>query len=309
MRATRTLLLVAILGCGHSSSMNGDDAPATGSDVGIDTPQVGGDYDSDGPIPYDVHVEHLSTAGHNFDVTVYMPSTPGPHPAVGLSCGSTQTAAGYVPYGKRLASHGIAAVIEDVSRSRTDRHPAERGLCRRCLMPSLAGKIDLRRSASPVTPAAARSAARGGRGLKGKVVAWSGRSGRQPVRDDAAFARDTLPSIGITTTFLGAQVTSNCAPAADSYPTLYPLTPSPSVLIIGVGAGHTQLETADACTACTLCSPSGTADSNTVLAYAVRYFTAFFARELQGDASVGPTLDGAGAQTDVAAGRVTIMSK
>ena len=115
--------------------------------------------------------------------------------------------------------------------------------------------------------------------------------------------------IGIPTTFLGAEVESNCAPAGDSYPILYPLAPAPSVLLLGVGAGHTQLEVASACAGCGLCSPSGTANPDVVLAYAVRYFTAFFARELLGDTSVGATFDGAGAPTDVAAGRVKVQSK
>ena len=83
-------------------------------------------------------------------------------------------------------------------------------------------------------------------------------------------------------------MTSNCAPVADSYPTLYPLSPTPSVLIVGEGAGHTQLEPANACTLCSVCSPSGTADSNVVLAYATRYSTAFFARELLGDTPSAP---------------------
>jgi hypothetical protein len=147
--------------------------------------------------------------------------------------------------------------------------------------------------------------------LAGKVVAWFG---LDPVDNQfgmvpGAFARTDLPDIGIPTTFLGASVTSNCAPAADSYPTLYPLAPSPSVLIVGEGAGHTQLESPDACTACTICTPEGTADPKVVLAYAIRYMTAFFARELLDDASVGATFDGAGGPEDVAAGLVTISSK
>lgn len=75
------------------------------------------------------------------------------------------------------------------------------------------------------------------------------------------------------------------------------------------GAGHTQLEPADACTACGICSPSGTADPAVVLAYATRCLTAFFARELLGDTGVGATFDGALGPADVAAGRVTIMGK
>jgi hypothetical protein len=148
-------------------------------------------------------------------------------------------------------------------------------------------------------------------GLKGKVVAWFG---LDPVDNQfgagpGVFARTNLSKIGIPTAYVGAEVTSNCAPAADSFPMLYPASPSPSVLILGKGAGHTQLEASTGCTACGICSPAGTADPDVVLAYAVRYFTAFFARELLGDASVGASFQGAGAPADVAAGTVTVTSK
>ena len=53
----------------------------------------------------------------------------------------------------------------------------------------------------------------------------------------------------------------------------------------------------------------GTANQQVVLRYAVRYLTAFFARELLGDASVGKTFQGAGATADEAAGLVQITSK
>jgi hypothetical protein len=147
--------------------------------------------------------------------------------------------------------------------------------------------------------------------LKGKVVAWFG---LDPVDNEflmtpRQFARTDLPRIGIPTAFLGAQVASNCAPAADSYPTLYPLAPAPSALVTGVGAGHTDFEDPGGCTLCGLCSPRGSADPALVLSYSIRYFTAFFARELLGDASVGAAFEGAGAPEDVAAGRVIVTSK
>ena len=98
-------------------------------------------------------------------------------------------------------------------------------------------------------------------------------------------------------------------PAADSYPLLYPKSPSPSALVVGKGAGHEQLEPVSSCTACGVCSPAGNADPNVVLAYSVRYLSAFFGRELLGDSGVGPAFEGAGAAADVAAGRVTVTSK
>jgi hypothetical protein len=292
------------------------DAPGTGDDdAAVDTPPGSNAYDSDGTIAYTTMVEHLSNAGRSFDVTVYMPSTPEPHPVVGLACGSQQTADGYVPYGKRLASYGIAAVIANDAGALTNTIDVLTNFTytMNTWMPSaLAGQVD-------TTKLGLAGHSRGGavsllaaeRDLKGTVVAWFG---LDPVDNEfgmtpGAFARDTLPMIGIPTTYLGASVTSNCAPTADSYPMLYPKSPSPSVLIVGVGAGHTQLEDPAGCSVCTICSPSGTADGNVVLAYSVRYFTAFFARELLGDSSVGETFDGAGGPSDSTAGRVMIMSK
>jgi hypothetical protein len=57
------------------------------------------------------------------------------------------------------------------------------------------------------------------------------------------------------------------------------------------------------------CTPMGTANSQTVLDDAIRYLTAFFARELLGDSSVGPLFQGAGAPADEASGAITIVSK
>jgi hypothetical protein len=287
------------------------DAPA--SDVQL--PTTDGNYDHDGPIAYDVSVEHVTGASPAFDVTVYMPKSAGAHPAVSFSCGSSQTAAGYVPYGKRLASYGIAMILRDdpgALTKTTDIVGGAEYVVANWLPTALAGKVDS-------SHVGLGGHSRGGgvsllaaeHGLKGKVVAWFGLDpvDNQFLINPGAYARTDIGSIGIPTAYLGASVTSNCAPAADSYPMLYPASPSPSVLVVGKGAGHTQLELPTACTACNICSPSGTADPNVVLAYAVRYFTAFFARELLGDASVGAAFEGAGASADLAAGRVTVTSK
>jgi hypothetical protein len=309
----RALAIVLFSACGSHSADKPIDAPHTPIDVpmemGSDAPSTSGNsYDNDGTVPYTVAVEHVST----FDVTVYMPSTPGAHPVVSLSCGLNQTAAGYAPYAKRLASYGVAVVLRDdpgVLTNTSDILPGSLYI----VDTWIAG--DARFDGMKVGLA---GHSRGGavsllsaEHLGNKVVAWFG---LDPVDNEFGqnpreFARTTLPSLAIPTAYLGAGVTSNCAPVADSYELLYPLSASPSVLIVGEGAGHTQLEPADGCTLCSVCSPSGTADPNTVLAYATRYATAFFARELLGDASVGPAFEGAGAAADVAASRVTIMSK
>ena len=284
----------------------------------IDAPPITpgmNDYDSDGPIEFTVTPQQIVNGGSTVNATLYMPNTPGKHPLVAISCGSTQTAAGYVTYGKRLASYGIAAIIEDDPGALTntgDITPNAAFVVDTWVPANLADQVEL-------TKVGLAGHSRGGavslliaeHELKGKVVAWFGldpvdnQFGQAPRQ----FARTDMGAIGIPTAFLGAEVTSNCAPAADSYPLLFPLAPSPSTLIVGLGAGHTQLEPADACSACGICSPSGTADPAVVLAYATRYLTAFFARELLGDTAVGATFDGALGPADIAAGRVTIEAK
>jgi hypothetical protein len=312
MRSTLVLVLAA---CGaHGTDPATIDAPHTtppdspkhtGSDA---PPSSGNTYDTDGPVQYTVAVEHVNT----FDVTVYMPSSPGAHPVVSLSCGTNQTAAGYAPYAKRLASYGIAVVLRDDPGVLTNTSD---------ILPDALYVVDTWIAGDArfdATKVGLAGHSRGGavsllsaEHLGPKVVAWFG---LDPVDNEFGqnpreYARTTLASLAIPTAYLGASVTSNCAPTADSYSMLYPLSPAPSVLIVGEGAGHTQLEPADACSLCSICSPSGTADPDVVLAYATRYVTAFFARELLGDSGVGAAFEGVGAAADVAAGKVTVSSK
>jgi hypothetical protein len=307
----RAWILVAVAACGQSSAQTDPDA-STPDVAPIDSVVVdNASYGSDGNVPYMVQTATL-TAGTTFNVTAYIPTSPGKHPAVAISCGSQQTAAGYEPYGKRLASHGIAAIIEDDPGVLTNTGIVVMNaiyVVDTWIPTTFADSIDTAKiglAGHSRGGAASLLAAEAGKG-----IAWFG---LDPVDNEfgmnpTAYARTNLPSLAIPTAIIGAEVTSNCAPSADSYPTLYPLAPSPSALIIGLGAGHVELELSSACTACTICSPSGTADPDVVLAYSVRYATAFFARELLGDSSVGAAFDGTGGPDDVAAGKVTITSK
>jgi len=271
-------------------------------------------YDADGTVPYETTTEHVTGAKAAFDVTVWMPKTPGPHPVVSFSCGSSQAAAGYAPYAKRLASHGIAMILRDDPGALTntgDVWPDSVYVVSTWMATALAGKVDLARVGLGGHSRGGAVSLLSAEHLKGKVVAWFG---LDPVDNQFGmapreYARGDIGAIGIPTAYLGAEVTSNCAPAADSYPMLFPKSPSPSVLILGRGAGHTQLEPPDACNLCNICSPNGTADGKVVLVYAVRYFAAFFARELLGDKAVGAAFEGAGGPSDSAAGLVTITAK
>jgi hypothetical protein len=274
-------------------------------------------YETDGTVPYNTSMVQVTNGSTSWNLVEYMPTTSGKHPLVVISSGSTQTAAAYAIYGKRLASYGIAVLIRDDPGALTQ----TLGIVNdnvyavgTWVPANLASQVDL-------TKVGTAGHSRGGAvslctaeqlSGAGKVVAWFGLDpvDSQFLIDPGIWARTTLSSIGIPTAFLGAQVESNCAPAADSYVTLYPLAPSPSLEIVGVNAGHTMFEPQGlTCTGCTLCTPMGTADPNVVLDYGVRYMTAFFARELLGDTRVGPHLEGAGTTQDAANGLITMTSK
>ena len=89
---------------------------------------------------------------------------------------------------------------------------------------------------------------------------------------------------------------------------LYRYAAPGTVMITAVGADHTMFEEPANCTLCWLCF-KGPADGSQVLAYAVRYLTAFFARELLNHRRIGSKFEGAGATEDVNAGRIEISVK
>jgi hypothetical protein len=278
------------------------------------------DYDNDGPDTVTTFAASVTNGSSTFTEEVYLPGADGMHPVVVLSPGLEQPAAAYHDYGHRLASYGIitlvrddpglfensADVASDIAYVVTTWLPA----AQTDTSSMLAGHIDLAR-------VGLAGHSRGGKssliaaemGAAGKVRAWFG---LDPV--DAAFlnggvqARDQLAGIGIPTVFLGTSVIGVCNAVADSYQVLYALAPSPSVALTAVDAGHTELEDPASCVSCDICT-AGTANPQVVLAYAVRYLVAFFARELLDDGHVGATFDGAGAPVDIAAGLVQRVSK
>ncbi|HTL39027.1 MAG TPA: hypothetical protein VL326_38110 [Kofleriaceae bacterium] len=309
---TFALSICVVAACGNSSSPPDHpvDAPNTKLDGGITT---GNAYDQDGPTPYTVETHQLNAGGSAFNVTLYMPSTSGPHPIVSISAGTSQTAAAYAPHAKRLASYGIAAIIADdpgVLTNTSDVLPNSIYVVDTYL-PSLGAAVDLTRVGLSGHSRGGAVSLLTAQHLPGKVKAWFG---LDPVDNEFGqapreYARTKMSMMTIPTAFIGGSVVGNCAPVADSYQLLYPKAAPPSVLIVGIGAEHTQFESQDACSACSICTPAGTADATVVLAYTVRYMTAFFARELNADTSVGAAFEGAGASEDIAASRVTIMSK
>ncbi len=292
-------------------------------DAAIDSPPDAAafnDYNEDGPDSVTTFPATVTTTARTFTENIYLPGAAGAHPVVILSPGLEQPAAAYHDYGHRLASWGIITlvrddpgILENSADVATDLAyvvatwlPAESGDA----SSMLAGHVDL-------AHVGMAGHSRGGKssliavelGAAGKVTAWFG---LDPV--DAAFinggvqARDTLATIAIPTAFLGTTAIGVCNAVADSYQVLYADAPSPSVALTAVGAGHTQLEDPASCVSCDICAP-GTADGQVVLAYAVRYLTAFFARELLGDSHVGATFEGAGAASDITAGLIQLVSK
>jgi pimeloyl-ACP methyl ester carboxylesterase len=263
----------------------------------------------------------VASGPHNYSMDAYLPSTAGARPVVVLAPGTQQPGKAYQVYGQRLASYGIVTLIRDDPGVLTNTRDVVADLeylvdTWLAAENARAGSMLLGRLDTTKVGLAGHS--RGGKASimvaamapKGDVKAWVG---LDPT--DAEFmpsglsARAAIGSVGMPTLFLGAQVVSNCAPAAGNYQMLFDASSAPSVALTLVGAGHIQLEEASACAACSFCSPDGTADAAATLARAVHYLTALFARELLGDASVGPGLDGAGLAVDVAAGAITRSMK
>jgi hypothetical protein len=302
-----------------SGSSSSPDAPP--EDTGSVSSEGGAGYGSDGPVAYTTGAFPVTSGTDSFTVNVWAPTAAGAHPVVSFSPGLQSLSTAYGPYATRLASWGFVVLMRDdpgilVSG---DTVASDIAYTIETWLPVqnttagsiLDGKVDM-------TRIGLAGHSRGGQatldaaeqGLHGKVQAWVG---LDPV--DTAYSAGTapstnLPSIGIPTFYIGAGVATNCAPTNDDYQVLYAVSPSPSIAMTVANASHVQFADLTVCTLCALaCSPMGTANSQTVLDLAVRYLTAYFARELLGDASVGPLFQGAGAPADEASGAISIVSK
>ncbi len=284
---------------------------------------VVGRYDHDGPRPV-TQLTMQVTGGPNgpFSEVVFMPGGSGAHPVVILSSGFFQPAAGYAPYAQRLASWGVVTLLRDDPNLGEDT-PSIVGDVSYLVSTwlalqngggqgPLAGKLDM-------AHIGLAGHSRGGQvsllaaegGAKGHVL---GVFCLDPVDSatNGVEARTALGSIAVPVAFIGETADSQgamaCAPAADNYSVLYEAAASPVVSITATNADHTMFEDPGSCVACALCT-AGTADQAKVEAYSVRYLTAFFARVLEGDSSVGPTFKGAGAAADTSAGLIQLVAK
>jgi fermentation-respiration switch protein FrsA (DUF1100 family) len=289
------------------------------------TPTVTGDggaaYSNDGPVSYTMTSLPVTNGSDSFTVNVWIPTPSGTHPVVSFSPGLAQPSTGYFNYATRLASWGFVVLMRDDPGLLTsgDTVASDLSYTVGTWLPAqnttsgspLFGKADL-------SHVGLAGHSRGGQatldaaeeGLLGKVEAWVGLDPVNTAYVAGTAPSTNLPSIGIPTLYIGAGVATNCAPAGDNYQTLYAVSPSPSIALTVENASHSQFEDIMNCSVCGLvCSPLGTANEQTVLDLAMKYLTAFFARVLQGDSSVGDLLQGAGTAADEAAGLIQLTSK
>jgi dienelactone hydrolase len=283
------------------------------------SPSSEGPYGAPGPFSVASITDEVARTATPFTVTVYLPLGSGPFPVVILSSGFFQPGAAYAPYADRLASWGIAAILRDDPALSEDAADLASDLAyevtawipahRSSTCGPLGDKLD-------ATRVGLAGHSRGGQasflaaegGARGRIA---GICGLDPV-DGTPAAIPNAGQVDVPTAFIGETTdgsgTMPCAPTAQNYQAFYASVPSPSVSITALGADHTMFEDPAACVACSLCA-AGTADPTTVLRYAVRYLTAFFARLLLGQASVGVEFQGAGLPLDTAAGLVIWTSK
>ncbi len=299
----------------QTDASTGDSGDATDAS---DAPVPGyGPYGSPGSHTVTTSSLSVTTTQRTFNVTLYLPSGTGPFPIVLLSSGFFQPALAYDAYGQRLASWGIVAVLRDDPNLNEGSSNVADDIAYEVTMwlPSqnasgaLAGKLD-------TSKIGLAGHSRGGQvsllaaenGAKGHIL---GVFGLDPV-DGTPAALPTVGSLGVPVAFLGETTdsagTNACAPTAQNFAALYGGASSPTVAITITGADHTMFEDPAQCAFCGLCV-AGTANGVSVRALSARYLMAFFARELQGDTSVGATFDGAGAKLDIASNAIELVSK
>jgi pimeloyl-ACP methyl ester carboxylesterase len=314
-----SLLTFGAIGCSTSQS-------ASDGGAGTEASVVAGygKYSQDGPATVTTTTVGVTPpVGSAFEVTLYVPSTSGPRPLVFLSSGFTQNALAYGPYAQRLASWGIIALLRSdpgIGEATADVvRDAEYvidgwlpGQNQQATGP-LSGRVDLGKLGLAGHSRGGQVALLAGEGVaKGKIRGVFGLDPVDTSMDASPEARTQIGTIGVPLAFIGETTDGTgampCAPLADDYQVLFAAASPPVVAMTAVGADHTMFEDPTHCVFCGLCTP-GTADAGAVLDLSVRYLTAFFARELLGDTSVGATFEGAGASLDVEAGLVTVESR
>ena len=224
-----------------------------------------------------------------------------------------RTGIAYAPYAKRLASWGIIAFLRDdpmvayaltkadTANRREDLSGADNPMIAEMAVTTAS---DISYEISTWLPAAnsdvtsplhgmldATSIGLAGHSHGGQVALLAGEASPDLVKGifaldpvDLSFgspqAGTSLASIGIPIALIGETTDKfSCAPVWVNYQTVFDAAASPAVAITALNADHTMFEDPANCLFCGLCK-RGTASG--VLAYSVRYLTAFFARELLG---------------------------
>ncbi len=295
-----------------------------------------GRYNADGPYALTTAVLTVPSPIGAFTSTAYIPEDSRPHPVVIFLSGFMQSGIAYAPYARRLASWGIIAFLQDdaalayapaKAKFPDEASPDDNSTITEIAVNAVSdqattwltnlnadvnsplhGMVDASHIGFAGHSRGAQIALLAAEGLPGRV---RGVFGLDPV--DLSFgapkAGTKLANIGIPVAFIGETVDRlSCAPAWFNYQALYDAAASPAVVITALDADHTMFQDPANCRFCSLCT-KGTATPSTVLGYSVRYLTAFFARELLGDKSVGAAFEGAGATADVKAGLIQIASK
>ncbi len=331
MRAPIVLLCISILfGCAGSKAAGG-----------------AGKYDADGRRTVRIETLSVPSANGSFATTAYIPNGRGPFPVVILSSGFLQKGDAYAPYARRLASWGIIALLRDDPSILSDlgqtvelreSHPnrIHKSILADQIHATGTNRIasDLLYEFEWLVGAASKDPASplyrkvdrdhiglAGHSYGGQAALLAGEQLRKRIKGVFALdpvdlplgpqARDNLAKIGVPVVFLGETTNSSfvsCAPSWHNYQMLYHHAASGAVMITAVGADHTMFEDPANCSLCWLCL-KGPADGSRVLAYSVRYLTAFFARELLNDRRVGVAFEGAGSAADVGAGQIEISVK
>jgi hypothetical protein len=279
-----------------------------------------GPYDHDGPGTFTTLAVGLQNGSSSFTEHVFIPDSPGPHPVVLLRSGTDQHFDAYNPYSQRLASYGIVVLARDDPGvlTHTQVVVADMKFVIQQWLPAqnvdstslLFGKLDLARVGVTGHSRGGKAALLAAEEMPNDVQAYFAIDAVDVnFIDDGVYGITTIADLTIPTTFFTAQIAGNCNPANASGQVYFNSAPSPSVLVIAVGAGHFECEDLSHALFQSACSEPGTADPLVVLGLGVRYATAYFARELLDDTSVGAGFEGAGAAADVAANRTQITTK
>ena len=254
-------------------------------------------------------------------MTAYIPSAAGPIRSSFCSSGFFQNGVAYAPYAHRLASWGIVTFLRDdpnlaegtptVASDVSYMVATWLAATNADTLSALQGKVDTSKvglaghsRGGQIALLAAEGGAKGLiHGVFGLDPVDTSMNGDPGGADDPCNRRRSAGVHRRDDGLRGLVLRTG----REQLPGALPGGRISCLAITAVDADHTMFEDPANCSFCTLCI-AGTAKPALVLATAVRYLTAFFARQLLGD-TTWRGLPGSGANQDVAAGIVQIVSK